>query len=208
MKLRKKFNFSLYNTLILTYSFSLLISLFLSCSASNCPLESNVTCNYGFYDSEGSPIKINDEITISTLLPGSKTVYIYKRLNESTVTLDSRDESYIAKGYSETISIIRRDTVLLNKISGASSIKVPMSYHYDKDTIIISYASITNKDTLYISHKSYTHIDLPECGTKQFHKLKDIKSTDSGIFNTEIVNSDVNYDGNENIKIYFNGVAE
>ena len=179
-----------------------------SCSASNCPLESNVTCNYGFYDSEGTPVVYNDEITISSLLPGYKTVYIYKKLNEETVTLNHHDDDYINKGYSETVINVRRDTVLLNKLYGVDAIKVPMSYYSDKDTIVISYSSISNKDTIYINHNSYTHVELPECGAIRFHTLTNIRATDSGIFDIEIVNPSVNYDGNENVKVYFNGTAE
>ena len=83
-----------------------------------------------------------------------------------------------------------------------------MSYYSNNDTIIITYSSISNKDTLYINHSSYTHVDLPECGTARFHTLKDIHATDIGINNVEIVDASVNYEGNENIKIYFNGTAD
>ncbi len=198
------------NKRIITYLvFTLSISiLFFSCSANNCPLESNVTCNYGFYDSEGTPITYNDVITVTTLLSGSKTVYTYKKLNMETVVLDYHDESYIQEGYVETVSEVRRDTVLLNKISNISSMKLPMSYYSKNDTIIISYSSISNKDTIFINHNSYTYVDLPECGTKRFHTIKEIRSTESGIYNVEIADASVNFDGNENIKIYFNGIAE
>ena len=43
-------------TFILSLSvITTLLQLF-GCSASNCPLENTVTCNYGFYDSEGNPV--------------------------------------------------------------------------------------------------------------------------------------------------------
>ena len=178
-----------------------------SCSASNCPLESTVTCNDGFYDSEGTAVSYNDEITVTTLLPGYHTVYIYRKLGYPTMTLTLQDSSYIESGYSETITDVRRDTVLVNKLSGGSSMSLPMQYFSTSDTIVISYSSISNKDTLYISHDSYSHIDLPECGTHRFHTLHDVRSTDSGIYGVEITNPKVNYEGNENIKIYFNGTA-
>lgn len=184
------------------------IQLLTSCSASNCPLENTVTCNYGFYDSEGTAVSYNDTITVSTLLPGTKTVYTYRQLGYLPVTLDYQDSSYIEKGYAQTISVVRRDTVLINKLTGASSMSVPMKYFSDNDTLILSYASISNKDTLYVSHDSYSFVDLPECGTHRFHTLKDIRCTYSGIYSIAISNPKVNYDGNENIKIYFNGTAE
>ena len=182
--------------------------LIVACSASNCPLENTVTCNYGFYDSEGTSVSYNDTITVSTLLPGNKTIFVYRQLGSLPITLDHQDSSYIEKGFSQTISTVRRDTILINKLSSASSMSVPMQHFSNNDTIIISYSSISNKDTLYISHNSYSFVDLPECGTHRFHQLTGIRSTYSGISNIEITNSHVNYDGNENVKIYFNGVAE
>ena len=178
------------------------------CSASNCPLENTVTCNYGFYDSEGTAVTYNDTITVSTLLPGTKTVYIYRRLGYTTVTLDKQDSSYIKNGYNQSTAVVRRDTILLNRLSGASTMSVPMKYFSDNDTIILSYASISNKDTLYVSHDSYSYVELPECGTQRFHTLTGLRSTYSGISGIEIVNPKVNYDGKENVKIYFNGTVE
>ena len=188
----------------------LIISLLLlsGCSASNCPLENTVTCNYGFYDSEGTAVTYNDTITVSTLLPGTKTVYIYRRLGYTTVTLDKQDSSYIKNGYNQSTAVVRRDTILLNRISGASTMSVPMKYFSDNDTIILSYASISNKDTLYVSHDSYSYVELPECGTQRFHTLTGLRSTYNGISGIEIVNPKVNYDGKENVKIYFNGTVE
>ena len=185
----------MYKTQLFCLFYSLIIPLLCSCSASNCPLENSVTCNYGFYDSNGIPIIYHDNITVTTLLPGYKTVYIYKKLNEETVSLDYHDENYINNGYTEFINDVRRDTILLNKISDIGSIRIPMSYYSDKDTI-------------YIYHQSYTHVELPECGISRFHFLKNIHATDFGIYNIEIVDPSVNYEGNENVKIYFNGTAE
>lgn len=167
-----------------------------------------MTCNYGFYDSEGTAVTYNDTITVSTLLPGTKTVYIYRRLGYTTVTLDKQDSSYIKNGYNQSTAVVRRDTILLNRISGASTMSVPMKYFSDNDTIILSYASISNKDTLYVSHDSYSYVELPECGTQRFHTLTGLRSTYSGISGIEIVNPKVNYDGKENVKIYFNGTVE
>ena len=130
------------------------------------------------------------------------------KANEETVSLDYHDENYINNGYTEFINDVRRDTILLNKISDIGSIRIPMSYYSDKDTIIVSYSSILNKDTIYIYHQSYIHVELPECGISRFHFLKNIHATDFGIYNIEIVDPSVNYEGNENVKIYFNGTAE
>ena len=182
--------------------------LLVSCSANNCPLESTVTCNYGFYDRDGKAVTYGDAITVSTLLPGTKTQYTYRRLGEVTVVSDTERADLVDAGYTETISTVRNDTVLANQLTNASTMKLPMKYYSESDTLILSYASISRKDTLYIAHESYTHVELPECGSHRFHHLKQIRNTDAAIDHTEIVEPEVNYKGLENIRIYFNGSAE
>jgi hypothetical protein len=63
-------------------------------------------------------------------------------------------------------------------------------------------------DTIKIEHISYPYVELPECGTYRYHTLKTITATDAAIDRIEIGNPQVNYEGEENIKIYFNGVVE
>ena len=179
-----------------------------SCSSSNCPLESTVTCNYGFYDTNGTAVAYNDTMTVSTLLPGTKEQYTYRRMGYNTITSDTRIDSLIEKGYTETISQVRRDTIIGNKLVGLASMKLPMHYFANYDTIIIRYASLSRRDTLHIHHLSYSNVDLPECGTHRFHTLIDIQATDAAIDHIEIVNPNVNYLGNENVKIYFNGTVD
>lgn len=179
-----------------------------ACYSNNCPLENTVTCNYAFYDSEGNAISYGDTITVTTLKPGYKTVYIYRKLGNLTVTKEERDEALIEQGYTETVTQQRRDTVLINQKYGASSIKVPMSYFHEEDTLVIAYKSISLRDTIKIRHSSFPHVELPECGTYRFHSLRNITATDAAIDHIEISNPTVNYDGNTNVKIYFNGVAE
>lgn len=179
-----------------------------ACYSNNCPLENTVTCNYGFYDIEGHAISYGDTITVSTLKPGYKTVYTYRKLGNMTVTKDERDTLLIEQGYTETTSQQRNDTILVNQQYGASSIKVPMSYFNDEDTLVFSYKAIRLKDTLKIQHSSFPHVELPECGAYRFHSLRAISTTDAAIDRVEISNPSVNYDGEINVKIYFNGVAE
>lgn len=185
----------------------LVVMLVAACSSNNCPLESSVYCNYYFYDSEGQPISFSEPFTVKTLLPGQKTVYTYRKLGEATVTKERQDTVLIGRGYTETTSIVRRDTVLVNK-SSKSFIEVPMSYLNKVDTLIFDYTNITRNDTLYVRHDSYAHVELPECGVHYYHNLKSIDATDAAIYRVEISNPKVTFDGLENVKIYFNGVAE
>ena len=181
--------------------------LLVGCYSNNCPLENTVTCNYGFYDSEGTAISYRDTITVTTLRPGYKTVYTYRKLGNRTVTKDVPDTALVNQGYTETISQQRKDTILLNQLMGASSMKVPMSYFNEEDTLILSYKMISQKDTIKIRHNSYPNVELPECGTYRFHRLLNITATDAAIDHIEISEPTVNYEGSTNVKIYFNGVV-
>ena len=178
------------------------------CSSNNCPLESTVLCRFRFYDSEGKAISYGDSITVTTLLPGMKTVYIYRKFGMPTLTLDYQNQQLIESGYTMSSQEIRKDTILVNKIIGKSEMQVPLGYFNDTDTFIIDYAGISRNDTIYIGHSGYPYVELPECGTHIFHTLHSIRSTDAAIDNIEISNPEVNYEGNENIKIFFNGTAQ
>lgn len=184
------------------------VMLLAGCYSNNCPMENTVLCNYGFYDSEGTAITYKDVITVSTLLPGWHNVYIYRKMGFQTVTLDHVDESLINNGYTMSVSEERVDTVLVNKATNVTKLSVPMSYFHDADTLVFSYASIASKDTIWIDHSSYPHVELPECGTYRFHTLKNVRSTHYAIDRVEIGASHVNYEGKENVKIFFNGLVE
>lgn len=179
-----------------------------ACYSNNCPLENTVTCNYQFFDSEGKACSYNGEITVTTLMPGYKQVYIYKKLGYTSVTLDERDSTYIEDGYTEIVTSQRNDTVLLNKAANATYVKIPISYFNTSDTLVFHYSNISLKDTIKIFHDGYAHVELPECGAYRFHNLKSVVSTDFAIDSIAINNPSVNYEGNMNINIYFNGVAE
>lgn len=178
-----------------------------ACYSNNCPLDNSVTCQYGFYDSEGTAIKYGDTITVSTLMPGMKTVYTYRKIGNRTVTKDYQDSSLVKQGYTEEIAQQRKDTVLINNIYGAASISLPMSYYRDRDTLIVSYRNVVVKDTIWVTHRSFPYVELPECGTYRFHTLSRIESTNAAIDHIEISNPNVDYEGNENVKVYFNGIA-
>lgn len=178
------------------------------CYSNNCPFNNAVTCNYSFYDVEGNAIIYTDTITVTTLKPGYKTVYVYRKLGERDITKNYQDTALINQGYSVSVRSQRNDTILLNRAYDQSKISLPMSYFNDVDTIVFSYGRISLKDTIKIYHDSYPHVELPECGTYRFHTLRSIDVSDAAIDHIEIGNPKVGYEGEENVKIYFNGVAE
>lgn len=182
--------------------------LLLGCNASNCPLSSTVTCNYYFYDEEGTAITFDDTLTVTTLMPGWKTQYTYRRLGYTTYILDYQDTALINEGYTESTQQVRNDTVLVNKLISGSSVSLPMAYYSNRDTLVFAYQSLSARDTLYVSHESYSNVELPECGAHRFHTLHTIDlPTSAAIDHVEIIDPYVDYMQRENVKIYFIGVA-
>lgn len=177
------------------------------CYSNNCPVNNTVTCNYHFYDSEGARISYGDAITVSAIMPGGKNVYVYRKLGNKNIVSDTIRTDLINEGYAQSTQYQRNDTILINKANGKQFLQIPMSYFNSADTLLFSYSRISQPDTIYIEHDSYPHVDLPECGSFRFHDLKSIRATGNAIDHIEIVNSTVNYDQAENVKIYFNGVA-
>lgn len=175
-----------------------------ACTSANCPLDNYVLCNYGFYDTNGFPVKLNDELTVTTLKPGNKQMYLYRQLGYANITLAYIDSALMDSGYICTPITVRNDTVLVNKLSDASKFSVPMSYFGTEDTIVIHYASLSSADTIYVEHEAYAHVELPECGSYRFHTLKQARFTTYGLVDVQISNPTVTYEGYENVKILFN----
>lgn len=175
-----------------------------ACTSANCPLDNYVLCNYGFYDSNGNSVKLVDELTVTTLRPGNKQMYLYRQLGYANITLAYVDSALLDSGYVCTPITVRRDTVLANKLTEASKFSVPMSYFSNEDTLVMHYASLSSADTIYVSHESYAHVELPECGSYRFHALKSVRFTTYGLVDVQISNPTVTYEGNENFKIIFN----
>lgn len=175
----------------------------IGCYSNNCPVNNIVTCNYYFYDLNGTAISYSQEITVSAILPGGKNVYVYRKMGETSVTTDTVCDSLVKAGYAQSIQFKRNDTILINKASSKQYLEVPMSYFNECDTLLFTYSNISLPDTMYVWHDSYAHVDLPECGSFRYHNITNARATDNAIDHIEIVNPTVNYDQKENIKIYF-----
>jgi len=176
-----------------------------ACSSNNCPVENTVYCNISYIDSEGNAIKYSDGITVSTLMPGWKIQYIYRRLGYTQVVSDTERPDLIEEGYTESTVNTRNTKVLINQVTAVSRIQVPMSYFNDVDTLVFNYENITQADTLYITKENYPHVDYPECGVYQFHTITGIRFTNVAFDTIQIANPAVNHEGNDNINIRFNG---
>lgn len=196
-----KVTLQVLQTLVLTL-------LMYSCYSNNCPMNNEVTCNYTFYDMNGTPVKFGDELTVSAFIPGVKSVWVYSKFGSPSITLNERNLQLLSEGYTESNVQVHNDTILINKLVDATTIKIPMSYFNPADTLVFKYGSIRNCDTLVVQHDSYPYVSIPECGCYRFHTLKKISATEAYIDHIEITEDRVTYDGNENVKIYLIGEAE
>lgn len=93
------------------------------------------------------------------------------------------------------------ETIVVNHVSNASGLQLPMSYANDCDTTIIRYDNNIT-DTIYIAHENIPYYISMECGTVMYHKILSLQHTHNFIDSAAIVNDYVNFDYNENIKLY------
>ena len=105
-----------------------------------------------------------------------------------------------------TVTILGRDTVLLNRIYNQSSISLPVSYYADTDTLLFTFTDkqgAIGKDTLWMHKENTAHFDDPSCPVHIWHTVTGVESTRHIIDTIIVNNADINYDGLENFQIYF-----
>ncbi len=154
----------------------LLIAIFSACSSSDCPLNNTVYVHANFYKSS---------------------------TREQTSVTDTL--SIIASG--------RKDSTLYNRLQNFNTVKLPMGYSASQDTIKFvfrtSAGSVT--DTLFIAHTNQVHFESLDCSTTFFHNITALTITHrvptanfpTAIDSIVVVKPTVNYDQDENLKIYF-----
>lgn len=117
------------------------------------------------------------------------------------------DENNIESEYSFpeviTVSLIvnGEDSIVINLLKNATDLKLPISYTNACDTVVFSYDNNAT-DTLYIKHENYPYFISMECGLAMYHRLLDVTYTNAFIDSVAIINDYVNFDNNENIKLY------
>ena len=182
------------------------VTFVVACSTVTCPMDTIVKCNYTFYNTNGEAAALADTLNVTI----QKTAYLYSYHKDGfkDTTFTKPVKAFTDNGYTETVSTYRKDTTLVNKLVNGTKMSLAMSYYNKVDTLVLHYGLIYLPDTIYVSHDSYTHVETPECGSYRFHRLTDVRCTDRGIDHIEITNPTVNYEGEENIRIYFNNYAE
>lgn len=146
------------------------------CNANDCPLNNTVRLVCGFYNSA----------------------------NDSTVAVG------------DTLTISVRDSVILNRSTATATVSLPMSYAAPADTLVFRYTPAGSEtgitDTLIVSKTNEPHIVSLECGTSVYHTITAVshshRTPDAtfqyAIDSVAVTKSEVNFDAQENIKIYYN----
>lgn len=102
---------------------------------------------------------------------------------------------------SVALMIEGRDSIVINRLTSASELTIPVSYAQQRDTVVLIYDNMYT-DTLYVEHTNTPYFISLSCGTGMFHNLTGLQHTQSFIDSAVIVNHTINYDPNENIKLY------
>ena len=115
----------------------------------------------------------------------------------------------------DTLTITVRDSVILNRLTEGTGVKLPMSYNAAQDTLVFHYiptGEITEvTDTLVVSKKNTPHFVSLECARSMFHNITNVTWTTRkpdqtyryAIERVAVANEHVNYDEKENLQIYF-----
>lgn len=149
---------------------------FLACENINCPLNNTVESIYGFYASArstGSPFQPGGAIKISDTL---------------------------------TITALGADTIIANRLVNRSRVALPVSYYGEIDSLRFAFTSADGSkaaDTIWMTKENFGHIDDPSCPLHMWHNVLYVRSTHHLIDTVLINHTEINYDANENLQIYF-----
>jgi len=106
-----------------------------------------------------------------------------------------------------TITAAGTDSVLVNMSVGTSSLSLPMSYWNKADSLKFSITGTDYQLTeiVYIEKSNTAHYESPDCPTTMFHELTSVnwEQGNTSIDSIVIVKPSVNYQTDENIRIYF-----
>ena len=105
------------------------------------------------------------------------------------------------------------DTVLVNRVTDADSIKLPMSYSRTSDTYIFSLirkgAAVTVTDTVRVRKANIPHFESVDCNPSMFHTVQSVDYTRNAIDSIKINNEQVTFDVvKPHFLIYFKGSGD
>ena len=94
-----------------------------------------------------------------------------------------------------------KDSIVVNMLTDASELQLPVSYTQECDTLIFEYRdNIT--DTLFVGHTNIPYFISTDCGIAMHHRLTNLRYTHNLIDSAAIKEPTINFNWHENIKLY------
>lgn len=116
------------------------------------------------------------------------------------------DREGVAMRIDDTLTITagKAGPVLLNRSVNTTSLKVPLSYWQDEDTLVFTVKGedYIMQDTIWIKKTNQVHYESPDCPTTLFHTIQEIRNTQEFIQSITVIRSSVNYDQTTNLQIH------
>ena len=101
-----------------------------------------------------------------------------------------------------TMMVNGSEAVVVNYMTNAKELTLPMSYTSECDTLIMNFFD-RYIDTLYIGHYNIPLYQSMECGVIMHHRLTGVSYTGNFLDSMAVKSAEINFDYNENIKLYF-----
>ncbi len=93
------------------------------------------------------------------------------------------------------------DSLVFNNMTADSELALPMCYTQECDTLLLQFGT-TATDTLFVEHTNIPYFISMDCGTGMYHNITALRHTSNFIDSAVIVYPFINFDANENIKLY------
>ncbi len=112
--------------------------------------------------------------------------------------------SAIALGDILTITAEGTDSILFNSGENVSKLSLPMSYWKDADTLnfIVDTQTGTFVSQVIINKTNLQHFESPDCPISMFHHITGVSAAGDVIDSIAISRNEVNYEQDENIKVF------
>lgn len=136
------------------------------------------------------------------------TCGLYAAENQSSLTV------------TDTLSVLAggvKDTVLLNRAQGISSLQLPLRQGATVDTLLFRLSNALGQsatDTVFCRHANNPHFESVDCPAAVFHNIESVRWTSHSlsqmpltIDSVAVARSVVNYDDVENIKIFLRSTS-
>lgn len=115
---------------------------------------------------------------------------------------DTLDEKY---SYPDTLTvkliINGNDSIIINRLVGASELQLPVSYTHECDTLVLEYSENID-DTLYVEHSNIPFFISTDCGMAMYHHITGLRHTNNMIDSAAINEPLIDFNWHENIKLY------